>query len=115
MAYIPKTKSKFYNLLGSMVLGCPDYRSSISTSDHGLEGSFDRMNESIALLYPDNSDPIREQLLRMSAEAKRLSEAALESIGKDDDLRKKCTLKASQIFVDMEMLMKGKPLRYYNE
>lgn len=116
MVYIPETKTKFYNLLGSMILGCPEYRSRIPSSDHGLEKSFQRMNESIVLIYTDAANPIRQQLLRMSAEAKRLSEAAIASSNNREERRDALNaLAARQIFVDMERLMKGKPLMYYAE
>ena len=116
MAYIPETKREFYENLGSMIMRCPDYRSSIPASDHGLEKSFEITNQSIAILYPDAHDPIRQQLLRMSGEAKRLSKEASDARSNgDDERRKKCTLESSQIFVDMERLMKGKELMYYSE
>lgn len=116
MAYIPKTKSEFYDMLGSMVLRCPEYRSRIPSSDHGLELSFQIMNGSIVLLYKDAANPIRQQLLRMSTEAKCLSEAAIAS-SHDREERKdtKEALAARQILVDMERLMKGKALMYYSE
>ena len=113
MSYVPKTKSEFYDILGWMILECPDYRSPIRGNDLGIEGAFNRLDNAIAILYKNESDPIRQQLLRMSAEAQHFSEAAL--VRRKNERGKSNALAAREIFVDMEWLMKGKPLLHWQE